>query len=120
MTSHSPITVAALDEADIYQVVRTAGDVKVSGTTKSEAVNELSEGLATVDVGLRIAAYDEARVTILTEGNNAKHLKRWAQLHFPEDVHVCSVTFCGTLINDAVLSKEPSAKQEKVGTRTLY
>ena len=88
MTSHSPMTVAALDEADIYRVVRTKGRVDVSRTTKSEAINELSEGLATVDVGLRIAAYAEARVTILTEGHNARHLKRWVELNFPNDVHV--------------------------------
>ena len=88
MTSHSPMTVAALDEADIFRVVRTGGHVEVSRTTKSEAINELSEGLATVDVGLRIAAYDEAKVTILTEGNNAKHLKRWGELNFPNDVRV--------------------------------
>jgi hypothetical protein len=89
MTSHSPMTVAALDEVDIFRVVRTSGDVKVSHTTKSEAVNELSEGLATADVGLRIAAYDGARVTILTEGNNAKHLKKWVEvMGLSEDVHV--------------------------------
>ena len=88
MTSHSPMTVAALDKADIFRVLRTGDHVKVSRTTTSEAINELSEGLATVDVGLRIAAYDEAKVTILTEGNNTKHLKRWVELHFPEDVHV--------------------------------
>ena len=61
MTSHSAMTVAALDEADIFRVVRKNGVVTVSRTTKSEAVTELSEGLATVDTGLRIAAYDEAR-----------------------------------------------------------
>ena len=88
MTSHSPMTVAALDEAYIFRVVRTGGQVEVFSTTKSEAIRELSEGLATVDVALRIAAYDEAKVTILTEGNNAKHLRRWAQLNFPEVVHV--------------------------------
>ena len=88
MTSHSPMTVAALHEADIFRVVRAGGHVEVSRTTKSEAISELSEGLATVDVGLRIAAYDEAKVTILTEGHNAKHLKRWVELHFPKDVHV--------------------------------
>ena len=88
MTSHSPMTVAALDEADIFRVVRTGGHVDISRTTKSEAINELSEGLATVDTGLRIAAYDESRVTILTEGHNARHLKRWVELHFPRDVHV--------------------------------
>ena len=49
----------------------------------------MSEGLATIDVGLRIAAYDEARVTILTEGNNAKHLKRWIEvMGLSEEVHV--------------------------------
>ena len=88
MTSHSPMTVASLGEADIFRVVRTDVNVTVSRTTKSEVIDELSEGLATVDVGLRIAAYDEAKVTILTEGNNSKHLKRWAELHFPQDVHV--------------------------------
>ena len=88
MTSHSPMTVPALDEDDIFRVVRTGDSVKVSRTTKSEAINELSEGLATVDVGLRIAAYDGAKVTILTEGNNVKHLKRWAHLNFPDSVQV--------------------------------
>ena len=75
MTSHSPITVAAVNEADIFCVKRTGGDVEISPTTKSEAINELSEGLATIEVGLKIAAYDEARVAILTEGNNVKHLR---------------------------------------------
>ena len=41
-----------------------------------------------MDTGLRIAAYDDSRVTILTEGHNARHLKRWVELHFPRDVHV--------------------------------
>ena len=41
-----------------------------------------------MDAGLRIAAYNAARVTILTEGHNARHLKRWVQLNFAQDVHV--------------------------------
>ena len=88
MTSHSPMTMVALDEADIFRVVRTRNDVKVFRATKSEAIGELSEGLATVDVGLRIAAYDEAKVTILSEGNNARHLKKWVELYFSNDVQV--------------------------------
>ena len=88
MTSHSPMTVATLDETDIFRVRRTGGRVSITPTTKSEAIHELSEGLATVDTGLKIAAYDEAKVTILTEGHNARHLKRWVQLNFPQDVHV--------------------------------
>ena len=88
MTSHSPMIVAALEEADIFRLARTGGGVSISRTAKAEAINELSEGLATIDVGLRIAAYEGAKVTILTEGNNTKHLKRWVELNFPEDVHV--------------------------------
>ena len=88
MTSHSPMTVAALEETDIFRMVRTGDHVGIYRTTKSDAINELSEGLATVDVGLRIASYDEAKVVILTEGHNAKHLKKWAELSFPEDVRV--------------------------------
>ena len=88
MTSHSPMTIAALDDTDIFNVVRTGGNVSISRTTKTEAISELSEGLATVDVGLRIAASNEARVTILTEGHNTKHLLRWVELNFPEGVHV--------------------------------
>ncbi len=88
MTFHSPMSVAAVGEADIFRVSRTGGQVKVSHTTKPAAIGELSEGLATVDVGLRIAAYNGAKVTILTEGHNIKHLKRWVELNFPEDVRV--------------------------------
>ena len=88
MTSHSPMTVAALDEADIFRVVRKNNHLTVSRTTKSEAINELSEGLATVDAGLKIAAYDEAKVTILTEGNNTLHIKKWVELNFSQGVHV--------------------------------
>ena len=88
MASHSPMTVAALDEGDIFEVVRTASHVNVSRTTKTAAINELSEGLATVDVGLRIAACDSAKVTLLTDGLNTKHLKKWVHLHFPQEVHV--------------------------------
>ena len=88
MTSHSAMTVAALDENDIFRMVRTGNHVGIWRTTKPEAINELSGGLATVDVGLRIASYDEAKVVILTEGHNAKHLKKWAELNFPEDVRV--------------------------------
>ena len=88
MTSHSAMTVAALDGAEIFRIIRTGRSVEVCRTTKSEAINELSQGIATVDVGLRIAAHDEAKVTILTEGHNARHLKRWVELNFSKDVHV--------------------------------
>ena len=88
MTTHSAMTAAALEDSDIYRVSRSGWRVKVSSTTRSQAINELSEGFATADVGLKIAAYDAAKVTILTEGNNSKHLKKWVDLNFPTEVHV--------------------------------
>ena len=88
MTTHSPMAVAALAESEIFRVVRKGRDVRIEPTSKTEAIEELSEGIATVDAGLRIAACDDAQVTILTEGHNAHHLKRWVELNFPEGVHV--------------------------------
>ncbi|MYD93237.1 MAG: ATP-binding protein [Chloroflexi bacterium] len=88
MTSHCPITVASLEESDVFRLSRRQGHVEVKRTTRAEATRELSEGIATVDTGLRIAAHDNAAVTILSEGNNALHLKRWAEIFFPRDVYV--------------------------------
>lgn len=88
LTSHSPMTAAALAETEIFRVIREGGNVSIEPTSKIDAIDELSEGIATVDAGLRIAAYDDAQVTILTEGHNANHLKRWVELNFPTGVHV--------------------------------
>ena len=88
LTTHSPMTVAAFAETEVFRVVRKGREVRVARTTKAEAIEELSEGIATVDAGLRIATYGDADVTILTEGHNARHLKRWVELNFPQGVHV--------------------------------
>ena len=88
MTSHSPVTIAMVNEDEIFRVTRTGGRVRVNPATRTDAVHDLSEGLATIDTGLRILAFDQAEVTILTEGKNVLHLKRWVQLNFPDDVRV--------------------------------
>ena len=89
MATHSVTTVSMLEEGEIFRVVRNGGKVDVRPVLKSEAVSELSEGLATIDTGLRIAASEGAMpITILTEGHNALHLKKWAGLFFPKQVYV--------------------------------
>ncbi len=89
MTTHSPITVAALPEAEVFRVDREGAKIRLVSTSAADAVEELSEGLATVDAGLRIAALSgDVDVTILTEGHNARHLQRWVELNFPQDVQV--------------------------------
>ena len=89
MATHSVTTVSMLEEGEIYRVMRTGGRVTVQPVGKAEAVSELSEGLATIDTGLRIlASKDPKPITILTEGNNALHLKKWASLFYPDQVGV--------------------------------
>ena len=89
MATHSVTTVSLLEEREIFRVARSGEKIDVQAVLKSEAVSELSEGLATIDTGLRIAASGEATpVTILTEGLNTFHLKRWVELFFPGKIHV--------------------------------
>ena len=89
MATHSVTTVSVLEEGEIYRLVRVGHRIEIQPTPKSEAVLELSEGLATIDTGLRIVASTQsAPVTILTEGHNALHLKKWASLFFPGQIDV--------------------------------
>ena len=88
MATHCPATVAVLEEGEVFRVSRDGGQVRIRPVTRSEAVEELSDGIATLDTGLRIATADERPVTIVTEGKNAVILRRWAALHFPNDVSV--------------------------------
>ncbi len=89
MATHSVTTVSILEESEIYRLARDGPGIDIQLTPKSEAVLELSEGLATIDTGLRIVASGRsAPVTILTEGHNALHLKKWASLFFPGKVNV--------------------------------
>lgn len=89
MATHSVTTVSLLEEGEIFRVARCRRKVNIQRVLKSEAVTELSEGLATIDTGLRIAASrGAAPITILTEGRNTLHLKKWVSLFFPEKVAV--------------------------------
>ena len=75
LATHSVTTVSILDESEIYRLARDGHTIDIQPTLKSEAVLDLSEGLATIDTGLRIvASRHSAPVTILTEGHNALHL----------------------------------------------
>ena len=89
MATHSVTTVATLEEGDIYRIIRNGRSIDIRPALKSDAVQELSEGLATIDTGLRIVASVQAvPVVILTEGHNAKHLKKWVRLFFCNQVEV--------------------------------
>ncbi len=88
MATHSVTTAALFDEDKIYRMRRNNNKITIRPITISEAVSELSEGLATIDTGLRIAGADAKPITILTEGKNLLHMKKWASLYYPEEVDV--------------------------------
>ncbi len=88
IATHLVTTVTMLDEGEIFRVARVGGKVEVLPVKKAYAVSELSEGIATIDTGLKIALSDSAPITILTEGNNVIHLKKWVELFFPGKVEV--------------------------------
>lgn len=88
MATHSVTTVALLEDGEIYRVVRKSNGIEVHPLTQADAVSELSEGLANIDTGLRIATLDVTPITILTEGKNTLHLKKWVNIFFPEQVSV--------------------------------
>ena len=88
MATHSVTTVAMAEEGEIYRVIRSNNEIELKPATKSEAVSELSEGIATIDTGLEIASSGVAPITILTEGSNALHLKKWASFFYPDKVKV--------------------------------
>ena len=88
LATHSVSTAAVLDDGELLRVSRQGGTVKIKPVLKSEAVIELSDGIATLDTGLKIAMAQAAPITILTEGKNSLHLKKWASLFFPAHVGV--------------------------------
>jgi len=87
MASHSATTSAIVADDELFRIARKGGEVRIRPLQKYAAVHELSDGLVTLDTGLLLAA-SNAPVTVITEGNNALHLKRWAQLFFPQQVEV--------------------------------
>ena len=89
MATHSVTTVSLLEEGEIFRLTRLGSKIKVLPVARAKAVAELSEGIATIETGLRIAASGSALpITILTEGNNALHLKKWARLFFPRELEL--------------------------------
>lgn len=88
VATHSITTAALAEGCGIYQMERSNDGVELRSVRQAEAVAELSEGIARLEVGLGLAMAGDAPVTILTEGANSLHLKRWAELFFPDTVDV--------------------------------
>jgi|ERR1043165_1126764 ABC-type branched-subunit amino acid transport system ATPase component len=76
LATHSATTVALVDQKAVYEVKSGRPADRVDKIEQSLAIELLSEGLISLEKGLRI--YDQISskaLTIITEGNNVEHLK---------------------------------------------
>lgn len=72
LVTHSPTTIALAPEDSIY-IMKKRENPRLSKTSKSEALQILTDGFATLDEGIRF--FDElegSKVSIFTEGHNAE------------------------------------------------
>lgn len=88
LVSHSPTTLALAPDSSIF-IVNRSGPRRIEKKSKEDALRILSEGFATIDQGLRL--FDEVArspITLVTEGHNAKVLKRALELWGVDGVEI--------------------------------
>lgn len=78
LATHSPTTVALAPEESLFEVQKGSQPQKIRKISQSDAINLLSEGIITFEKGLKLQrGIDETKkLQILTEGNNAEHIKQ--------------------------------------------
>lgn len=78
LATHSPTTVALVEEKTIFEVKRGSVADKISKISQVEAIDVLSEGYATFEEGLKItsAIKQEISLQIISEGYNINHIQK--------------------------------------------
>lgn len=78
LATHSPTTVALAPEESLFEIKKGSEQQKIRKISQANAINLLSEGIITFEKGLKIQRdIDETKkLQILTEGNNAEHIKK--------------------------------------------
>ena len=88
LVTHSPTTVALAPEKTIYSLNQDP-QKRVSKISRSEAINVLTDGFATLEQGLNL--FDEVigdSISIITEGNNTKYIQQFIRHRRIEGVKV--------------------------------
>lgn len=88
LVTHSPTTIALAPEECIY-VMDKSGEQRIQKAHKKNALSILTEGFATLSDGIMI--FDEvvrSPVSVLTEGNNTKFLKKAFSFYGVEGVNI--------------------------------
>ena len=88
MTSHSPMTVAAVDEAAIFRSSGRAVASRSLAPQNRRLSTSCPKGLPLWTWASRSWRTTRAKVTILTEGNNVKHPQEMGTPEFSESVQV--------------------------------
>ncbi|MBU0614164.1 AAA family ATPase, partial [Patescibacteria group bacterium] len=78
LATHSPTTVALAPEESLFEIQKGSETQKIRKISQADAINLLSEGIITFEKGLKIqSGIDKTKkLQILTEGNNAEHIKK--------------------------------------------
>ena len=85
LTTHSPTTIALAEEESIF-VVNKEGKARIEKSSKNNALEILTESLATVDKGLKL--FDQIsrkKLSIITEGNNIEYIRKAIELFSVEN-----------------------------------
>jgi predicted ATPase len=77
MATHSPTTVAIVEEGTLFEIQKGKVAEKVKKIAQTTAIDILSEGVMTLEKGLKIFdAIFLKDLTIISEGKNQEHIKK--------------------------------------------
>ncbi len=90
LVTHSPTTIALAPDESIY-VMNRSGLNRIEKKSKSDALQILTQGFATIEQGLKL--FDEltrSNLTIITEGNNTRIIEQALRLKGIDGIEVLS------------------------------
>ncbi len=77
LATHSPTTVALAREESLFEIQKGVEQQKIKKITQADAIDLLSEGVMTLEKGLKIFdSIFQKELTIISEGKNQKHIKQ--------------------------------------------
>lgn len=90
LVTHSPTTIALAPEESLY-VMNRSGQIRIEKKSRSDALQILTQGFATIEEGLKL--FDQVaakKTTIISEGHNAAIIKKAISLFEISGVEVLS------------------------------
>lgn len=96
LATHSPTTLSLVDDNSIYLVQPGQTANKIQKTTKSEALNSLTEGYATLQDLIRFGESNKEYI-VVSEGRNCRYLEKACHFFDPDEtIEVLNLEVFGT------------------------